>query len=129
MPDEVGEERSAYDANYANASGWYGEDTTVLTIKLYGIDGNIDNNYAFTYKIPLDYGYKSPKNKADLFKAGTAIYAYNEMYFRFENTVRNTDGTVSGTYDIIGDEGANNLVNKPGIAYAISNATVNDMTR
>lgn len=130
VPDEVGEERSAYDANYANVSGWYSEDTTVLSIKLYGINGTIDNNYAFTYKIPLDYGYKSPRNKSDLFKAGTAVYAYNELYFTFANTAKTTDTSVlSGTYDIIGDEGVNQLVNTPTPAYVISNATVNDMTR
>lgn len=132
VPDEVGEERAAYDANYANADGWYSEDTTVLEIKLYGISGDIDNHYAFSYKVPLDYGYKSPRNKSDLFKAGTALYAYNEMYFRFENTAKTTtdDATVvSGTYDIVGEEGANNLVNTPKAAYIISNATVNDMTR
>lgn len=130
VPDEVGEERSAYDANYANASGWYSEDTTVLAIKLYGISGEIDNHYAFTYKIPLDYGYKSPRNKSDLFKSGTALYAYNELYFTFANTAQTTDTAVlSGTYDIVGDEGVNQLVVTPTPAYVISNATVNDMTR
>lgn len=115
---------------YANASGWYSEDTTVLAIKLYGISGAIDNHYAFTYKIPLDYGYKSPRNKSDLFKSGTALYAYNELYFTFANTAQTTDTAVlSGTYDIVGDEGVNQLVVTPTPAYVISNATVNDMTR
>lgn len=130
VPDEVGEERSAYDANYANDSGWYSEDTTVLSIKLYGINGTIDNNYAFTYKIPLEYGYKSPRNKSDLFKAGTAVYAYNELYLTFANTAKTTDTAVlSGTYVIIGNEGVNQLVKTPTPAYIISNATVNDMTQ
>lgn len=45
-------------------------------------------------------------------------------------TAQTTDTAVlSGTYDIVGDEGVNQLVVTPTPTYVISNATVNDMTR
>lgn len=94
---------------------------------MFRLSGNIDSNYAFTYKVPIDYGYKSPKNKRDLFNK--AIYAYNEMYMTFENTAELSNGVKSGTFDLIGDEGSNTLKKTPEVAYVISNATVNDMTR
>ncbi len=94
--------------------------------------GELEDDYAFSYKVPLDYGYKSPRNKSDLFKAGTALYAYNELYFEFPNnevgiTTESYAGASSSTFDIVGDEGTGICVQMPEIGYVISNATVDDM--
>jgi hypothetical protein len=128
--EEVGEEKGIYDPNYSNASGWYGEDVTVLELKEYSLSGEIENEYAYSYKLPIDYGYSSPKSKKDLFKSGSSIYAYNEFSIEFKNTDALSDGSgVSGAYDIVGDERTGVLKKNPSIGYVISNATVNDMTR
>ena len=59
------------------------------------------------------------------------MYAYNELYFTFLGGEEVDAGDYvqanSGVFDIVGDEGNNILLKKPGIGYVISNATVDDM--
>lgn len=129
--DAVKDVKGVYDSTFTGDENWYAEDITTLVIREYKLQGAIEDDYAFSYKVPIDYGYKSPRNKKDLFKAGTALYAYNELYFEFLNTAEVTKGTYtgasSGTFDVVGDEGTGFCVQKPEIGYIISNATVDDM--
>jgi len=130
VPDKVKGIKSNYDRNFDGTAGWYAEDVTTLVIKEYNLRGELQSDYAFSYKVPIDYGFKSPRSKSDFFKTGTALYAYNELYFSFlggETTTGENAGYDTGIFDVVGDEGNGILTEKPDIGYVISNATVDDM--
>lgn len=108
---------------------WYGEDTTILTIKKYSLTTALPATMNVASKVPASYGYKSPTNKADLFKS-KALYAWAEFGITFVNAPASTVGTVNtGTFDLAGNELTKVAYNHrdPEIQYIIADGNVNDM--
>lgn len=134
----VGEEIQTADPKYArNANNyWYGEDSTILSIKKFTLSTSLPSTMNVASKVPASYGYKSPSNKQDLFTKG-ALYAWAEFGISFPNapasTVTNPNDAShmanTGTFDLTGNELTHSSKNlrDPEIQYLISDGNVNDM--
>lgn len=123
-------------------SYWYAEDSTVLRLVNYTTNSNLPEQIGVSYKIPANYGYKSPNNKLDLFKADAKIWGWVETAIILGNedvpkvTEFNLNGKefdvknipyTSASFDVIGNELTGVEVVPPSKQFIISNASVTDM--
>lgn len=136
--DYVSSVKSGSEKDFSASDNWYAEDCTVLRIRMFEQSAVLPDMLVFTWKIPVDYGWKAPANASGLFADGKkAIYGYCELGVRFRNTWFSTaaedakpdgvDKLNSAGWDIIGNEytGDFKVGTKP--LFVIHNASVNDM--
>lgn len=130
--DYVASIKSETEKDFNASNNWYAEDCTVLRIRMFEQSAVLPEMLVFTWKIPVDYGWKAPANASGLFADGKkAIFGYCELGVRFKNTWFSTeDGEAelnSAGWDIVGNEytGDFKVGTKP--LFVIHNASVNDM--
>lgn len=122
------------DSSFNASNNWYSEDSTVLRIRVFKQEAVLPDMFMFTWKIPVDYGYSSPINKADTFKytsGETGIYGYCEFGLRFKNTWKSTvegeEDLNSAGWDILGNEYTDVSKCTVDPLFVIHNGNVNDM--
>lgn len=139
------------------AANWYQEDSSVFAIKKYTVTVELPEQIGVSWKVPANYGYKSPANKQNMFTSG-AIYAFCEAAIVFSDapyipgteskngsysahiqknitTEKEIDSGVdanslipnTGTFDIMGNEYTGFTTRRPEIQFIISDGTVTDM--
>ena len=123
----------------ADTSGWYAEDTTVLSIKRFSTTVQIPQTLAVAWKVPASYGYNAPKNKADYFtNSKSGIRVYTEAAFEFPRAYLISADSVpynikmynTGSLDFVGNELTGTIGEEqrtPEAQFIIHNASVNDM--
>ena len=142
VSEEVGKRNSEYMSNIAG-NKWFAEDSTVFHVRKFETTTTLPQSIAFSWKVPLKYGYAAPKNKRDLFSKIGYCYAelgldfgqvtlYPEKEINTEVSVIAPSGQtkgLNGKFDVAGNEltGSLNTKSPSQLQFIISDATVNDL--